>query len=127
MALLDPIFRGLGKDLLALLGGTATLQKTVEDYDPDTDTSTTTTTEVVVKHSPPEAYTGYDIDGTVIQAGDAKTMVSAKELDEKGFSLAPGSHTRTYMVIGTQRWTIVRVNEIRSGDEVAVYELQLRH
>lgn len=126
MGLLDGPMRGVAKTLLGILGGSATLSKETRDYEPSTDTNLTTTQQITIQHSPPEPYAAYRIDGTLVQAGDAKVLVAAQDLEDADFSLPAGSHQNVYMTIDGRRWTVVRVNEVRSGDLPAALELQLR-
>lgn len=76
-----------------------------------------------VKGSPPESYTAREIASTEIQAGDLKIHVAAKDLDDAGFGdPQPGD----LISFGARTWRVVSVAMVWSGDQVALYTLQVR-
>jgi hypothetical protein len=123
---LDGPLRGVTQQVLSLLGGSATLRRIVRVYDPLTDLDQETVTTFALKVSPPEPYSVGRIDGTLIRQGDARCLVAGADLDAIGIVFPPGSYTSLYLEIGSTRWTIVSGNELRSGDQTAAVELQLR-
>lgn len=77
--------------------------------------STTYSTRV----SPPERYLDQYVDGDTVQFGDARVFVPAS-----GLAFAP-TNTMRVEFDGTY-WRIVSVDEIWSGEQRALYEVQIR-
>lgn len=126
MSLLDGPLRGAASQLLRLLGATATLRRTTTTLAFASDLSTDETLEATVKASPPEPYNSGRIDGTLVQTGDAKCIIAATSLEAVGISLPAGSLQNVFIFFGAEKWNVVSVNQIRSGDLIAAVELQLR-
>ena len=126
MGLLDGPLRSVAKTLVGVLGADAALRQVTSTYNAVNGTETTATLSASIRISPPEPYSAYRVDGTMVQAGDARCIVAAKDLEDAGFVLPTGSHKNLYLDIGTETWTVVRTMQIRSGDQAAAVELQLR-
>ena len=129
MALLDSAFRDLAKTLLTVMGVSATLKRvTPGTYSPISgESGTPTETEYSVKASPPEGYSKDLIDWTaasgrfdVILRDDLKTYIAAK-----GLTVVPTPST-DYLTISGNKYRVVKSNLVWSGDQVALYEVQLR-
>jgi hypothetical protein len=107
-------------DLVDELGATVTF-KTESDYayDPTTGEGTETLGSTVAVVTPPEPFRNRLIDGETVKAGDVKTYLPAKDLT---FAPIEGMAVE----IGSERWTIVSVETIRTGELVGLYGLHLR-
>lgn len=66
-------------------------------------------------------YNVTEIDGSLVQAGDRRALVSAVDLD---IEPKPGDHLER----GSERWRVVRVSRIDvDGSGSVIWDLQLRH
>ena len=129
MGMLDEVMRGLPKDLIDLfVDNDATLMKRVTVYNELTDTEAVTNTPVDLKVSPPFPYDSYRIDDKTILMDDLMVLVSAKDLDDLGFSLeiVPGEEVKHFLTIAEVTYSVMNKKRYASGDQVALYELQLR-
>lgn len=68
----------------------------------------------------PTEYGIEQIDNEIVKVGDIRVVLNAS-----GLSIEPQPDTDT-LVIGGVAWSIVRVRQIRSEDEVVSYEVQAR-
>jgi len=116
---LDKRMRALGQRLVDAYGKPVTLRRTTSTYDPATGTTSTSTTNYSV-NGVLEGYEDSRIDGTVVQAGDLRVTIPAQNL-----AIAPSMETDA-LVIGSGTWTLVNVRPTYSGEQVAIYELQVR-
>lgn len=71
------------------------------------------------KVSPPEGYDEKYVDNDLIQQGDVKIYLPEKDLE---FNPIAGMKVTIRETI----WQIVRVKPIRTGEQIGIYELQLR-
>lgn len=127
MGVLDGPLRGAANTLLNVLGCAATLRKRSATFNPLTNAeSSVTETSWTVKASPPSPYSARKIDGTVIREGDASCLLATYALDQEGITLPGGPVTNYYLDFGSDVWTVVSINHLRSGDQSAAVELQLR-
>lgn len=69
--------------------------------------------------SPPEPYSLKEIDGTTVIQGDLKSLIPAAQTTEK----PPVGATVVY---DSATWSIEDSQPIKSGNETAAYEIQLR-
>ena len=122
MTALDTKFRALSNRLIDKYGKSVTLTSVTNGaYNPATGTSAKTTATSTVKaivedynlHS-----SGVGFQTGLIKAGDKKVTIAAL-----GITKPKPSDTIT---IDTVAWNIVRVVETWSGEQIAVYECQLR-
>lgn len=91
-----------------------------DDYNPETgETTPDTPTNTIRKVTPPEKYDRYLIDGDLIKFGDCRVYLPAS-----GLTFDPVNGMK--VTIGTSLWKIVKVEYVYSGEEIALYELQLR-
>jgi hypothetical protein len=123
--LLDDVFsgsEGVAKTLLNTFGGSGVLTTPGEEtYNPITGEETAgASSSWDVDVSAPQNYSADEIDGSAIQRGDCHVQIPACDVSEEPVA---GKSTLT---IGSTVWTVVSVNPVYSGAEVAVYELQLR-
>lgn len=69
--------------------------------------------------APPAGYDEHFVDGDSVQSSDLKTSLSASMI-----SFEPA--VRDELTVDGKRYTILHVNPLYSGEQVALYELQLR-
>ena len=93
---------------------------TTSTYDPDTGATTETgPTEYTEKISPPRGYKANMIDGNVVQRGDTVSGIAFRYgIEETGLEVR--------LTDAEEVWRIVGVQEIFSGEQIAVYVLQMR-
>lgn len=123
MGTLDSAFRDLASTLIGVFTDEMwTLTRTPPDaYAPKTGESfPSTPVPYQVKLSPPTEYTSHEIDGTSILRGDLRAYLAAKDID-----ITPDPQTDT-LSKGELVLKIVSVSNEPSGDQTAMYELQLR-
>ena len=120
MARLDALFPGLAARLIDQFGATASLETVTKSDDLATGKVTESVSARSVKITPPEPFTVGLIDGTLVEAGDMTTLVAAQAL-----TAAPAAN-RDRLVFASERWQVVAVAPIYSGDAAAAYRLQLR-
>ncbi len=128
MGVLDGPLRGVAKQLTSLLGTTATLRRRTAVFDPIANAEVVTNVTWSLRVSPPEAVGLDRIDGTLVRAGDAKCVAAAADIEalSPAISLPTGSAVNLYLDVAGDRWAIVAVNDMRSGDQSAAVELILR-
>lgn len=123
MGALDTAFRDVASSLIGVfVSNSSTLTRTLTPvYDPalGEDLSATPTT-YSIKVAPPENYKFYEADGTAIRRTDLKTYIAAKDL-----AVVPDSQTDT-LTFNSVVYKIVSVKAHQSGDQIALWELQLR-
>lgn len=115
---LDPL-GGTVRRLVAAFGKTVTLVRPDIIYDPNTGGTYSTETEFSVVVTPPREYSLERVDGTLIHAGD--TSIG---LPTKNAPVTPRESDKIRMDGNT--WSIVQIEYLASGEEYAMYRLQLR-
>lgn len=88
-------------------------------YDPTTGQAVLTTSTVVVKATPPAAYSRKLVDGNLIRVSDTYTIIAGQ-----GLSFTPVQGQ--LVTLSGISWTVLVVTPLLSGDSVAAYQLQLR-
>ena len=89
-------------------------------YNPATDTyGAGTATVTVDTYGVMTQYSERFIDGTVIQQGDKRVLIPAKNMT---FTLAQGHKIR----ISGSYWDVVNPNPVEPGGEVIIYKAQVR-
>lgn len=89
-------------------------------YDPLTRVVTGgTMTPVVKKVTPPYEFKNYLIDGDNIRVGDLQI-----DLPASGLTFTP--ERGWIVVIDTVRYTVIKVSPVYTGEQIALYNLQLR-
>ena len=117
---LDQVFRNLARDLPRQVSGKeVTARKVSSTYDPATGTTIETTTDYPTAASPPAPYSQGHIDGQLVQSGDMQVIVPALDVTE-----AP--KTGWLVIMGGDEWSVVSVEWMWSGGQVAAYQLQVR-
>lgn len=112
----------LGPKALALIlkyGKTATVEVASQSYALTTGGTTSTPTTYTVKISPPESYEVTLDNANTVQVGDMKCLIAALNL---AFTPKIGMD----IIFDTQRWKVISVEPIYSGDLVVVWVFQLR-
>lgn len=116
---LDTALRDVASTVLSRFGTSVTIRTvTPGTYQTATGDATDTSSDAVVKGFW-EEYRATEIIG-LVQQGDRKLTLAAKDL-----SAAPRVH-KDKVVDGGKEYEIVSVEEVRSGDEAAIYVLQCR-
>lgn len=122
---LDSIFCGLSgvaKTLVDEYGTTAQVKDIIAGgYDPRTGNTTTTgTASVTTIHcSPPEKYEWQDIDGNSVLQGDVKILVPTTEMENPP---KPGA----IIAVRGDDFQVISTSPIASGNQIAIWEIQLR-
>lgn len=126
MGILDGPLRGVAMTLIGRFGTTATFVTPggVFFYDPETgkpvrDPEAEQTVSVVVEDYPALQTSGGEAAAQDIRRGDKKLTVAAAALRQ-----APT--TETVVRFGGLEYTVVKVDAVYSGDQVALYVLQVR-
>lgn len=119
---LDEEFVPLALEMIEELGKTVEIKTYPgQQYDPTTGEATKGDyVRYVKKVIPPYPYDEKYIDGDLIKAGDLQTGIAGSGL---GFTPEPGL---TEIYIDTLRWSIVSMKPIYSGEQIAMFLLQLR-
>lgn len=119
---LDEEFVPLALEMIDELGKTVEIKiYPAQTYDPTTGEATKGDyTRYVKKIIPPYPYQQKYINGDTIKQGDMQTGIAGSGL---GFTPEPGL---TEIFIDTQRWTIVNMMPIYSGEQICMFLLQLR-
>ncbi len=119
MTQFDDIFVPLAQQLVDdTFGFAATHRRVARTYDPVTGKNTESNSDTSVTITPPAPYEQRRIDGTLIQLGDQRTMISSRS------GVVPKS--ADLFIIGGATWQVVAVFPIVSGEQTAAYEIQLR-
>jgi len=119
---LDEEFVVLATEMIAEMGKTVVF-RTYPDASYDAVEGVTTLGDMLSytkKVMPPYAYKQKYIDGDVIQAGDMQTGIAGQGLE---FTPEPGL---IEIVIDEQTWNIVNMTPLYSGEQIAMFLLQLR-
>lgn len=119
MALLDSAMRTLGQTLVPQFGKDGTITREDGSYDPSTRSVSSSTTDYSAT-GVVEDFPTHLVDGDQVQHGDIRWTVNAK-----GLSITPEPTSDT-VTLGSETFSLVRVNAVYSGDNVALWELHLR-
>lgn len=117
---LDTRMRATASRLINKFGATMTLRRQAGVYDPATGKNTETATDYAIVGSPPSPVDLRRVDGEMIKQGDAETILAASDL-----TVAP-DQTTDHIVFAGETWSVVAVEPIYSGEQVAAYQLRLR-
>jgi hypothetical protein len=119
MTKFDDIFVPLASQLIDdTFGFDVTHRRVTRAYDPATGKNTSSNADTTIKITPPAPYEQRRIDGTLIQLGDQRIMISSAS------GVVPIS--ADLFIIGGQTWQVVAIFPIISGESTAAYEVQLR-
>lgn len=128
----DDDFVPLAVEVLTEDGADATFRVyAAASYDPKTGKTTVgANTDYAAKIIPPFSYEERNIDGDKIRMGDMQSGVAASGLAFASELLKLNNpdnrDTIIIVIIGGVEWSIVSVKPIISGNETALYMLQLR-
>lgn len=115
----DNIFVPLAEKLVDnTFGFDATHRRVTRTYDATEGKNVESNADTPVKVTPPAPYEQRRIDGTVIQIGDQRIIISSAS------GIVPQS--ADLFIIGGQTWQVVTIFPIVSGEQTAAYEVQLR-
>lgn len=125
MGALDRPMRTVAKTLSDKLGKQGTIEYVATGgYSPSTGKAAQSTTKAITAGAL-SSYREHEIDGTTVKRGDLKWKVPAKDL--------PRPHANDVVDFGETtpsgiriRYTILAVDAVHSGDQPALYTLQLR-
>jgi len=117
---LDTRMRATASRLINQFGATMVLRRQAGVYYPATGKNTETAADYDVVGSPPYPVDLRRVDGEMVRQGDAETILAASDL-----TFTP-DQTTDHIVFGGEAWSIVAVQPIYSGEQVAAYELRLR-
>ena len=119
MTKFDDIFVPLATQLVDnTFGFSVTHRAVTRTYDVVTGKNTVSNADTTISITPPSPYDQRRIDGTLIQLGDQRIMMSSLS------GVVPKS--ADLFIIGGQTWQVVAVFPIVSGEQTAAYEVQLR-
>jgi hypothetical protein len=116
---LDSIMVPLADSLITDFGKTATYKQVTSTFSASTGKTTSTETPSTVIVTPPAPYKQNRIDGTVVQTGDVTCNIAGQAI-----SFTPQIGDR--INLNSLDWQIVGVNPVFSGEQIALYKLQLR-
>ena len=120
MTVLDDRLVPLALELVAKFGKVVTFKEVTKDYTAATgDVVESGVTNHSVKVTPPEKYDDALINGDLIQIGDTKIS-----LPKSGLLFTPIRGMQ--VTIDSITWKIEKVSPIYTGEQIALYELQLR-
>lgn len=123
MGLLDGPMGGVADTLIGLFGGTATLKQFRKEHDKRTDQNVNKPTlSWPVQIYPPVSFRVSQWNGNLIEAGDLKTGISREALELLD---APMPEVGMVLVIDSKEYRIKSVLPVKSGNLVAMYELQV--
>lgn len=92
-------------------------------YDPATGTSTPASPATYSGRGAIFGYRRRDIDGTLVQVGDQRLLLSPHQTDGTAM---PEPQTTDRVVIGSTTYTVQNVSKTAPGGTVVMYTLQLR-
>lgn len=123
MGILDSPLRDLASTLISTFVDTASTLVRVLDSGDDPVTGETFPAAIQpfsVKTTPPENYKLHEIDGTAIQKSDLRLYIAAKDI-----AISPSPRTDT-LNLGGLVLNIIKVSPHYSGDQVCLWEMQVR-
>ena len=117
---LDKTARATAERLIRAHGKTVTIRRVTRSFDPASGKATETHEDFPAKVSPPERFRQALIDGTLVQTGDLRAELAAEDL-----ATVPEPACDRIVIDGTA-WSLVRVDPVMSGEQIALYSLHLR-
>lgn len=117
----------MAKTLVRAFGRAATIERPgTTSYDPTTGTASATGALSVACEVTLTNFEERQVDGTLVQEGDRKAMVSRLRLEDDGGAGFVPVPSVDALVEGGRTWKIVGVLGISSGDEEAMFILHVR-
>ena len=127
MSILDAPLRAVAKNLTRKFGTRGTVDYvTTGGYNPVTGLASAGAPEPVPVYGSVERYAASEIDGTTVRRGDVKWTVPAKDIDRPRVNDLATLDGDVNADGEANRYTIVSVQSIYSGEEHALHVLQLR-
>lgn len=128
MGSFDTLFRGLAKTITKIFVKVpATLtrlrQVVVEETD---ETTLILDKEVEVLISPPFPFDIQELNDTKILAQDLRCYLPAKSVEDLGFDPVPTSNVQIIVNTQGRKYRLISIRPLAGGDEMALYEMQLR-
>ena len=122
MAQLDVKMAAVALDLITRFGKTVTYtQEDNSSYDPAVgEVTASSIVNFTVKVSPPDPYDVKLIDGDIIRVGDTSSFLASS-----GLAFTP-REVGDKIDFDGEKWRVVGVTKLWSGDNVAAYQVQLR-
>lgn len=125
MAAFDNTFRAVGTTLTSLFGFSGTYISIVDNgIDTSTGLPSLSENSQPITVTPPAEYKVEAIDGTIVQSHDMFTLVAGEAWDAVFPSIQPEIGDK--MTINNQEYAVVNPNPVYSGEQIAVYKIQLR-
>lgn len=119
MTVLDGPMRAVAKNLLGTVGTVGTIEYiSTGAYNPSTGEAPSGADSSTQARGTAEDYRDSEINGTTVKRGDVKWTVHAKGIDRP--------KVNDLATLAGVRYTIMDVGRVMSGDEAALYVLQLR-
>lgn len=116
---IDTRLRQKAVSLVAKYGKLVSFAQPSDSYEPDTGIVVTSTKTYSRKITPPTPFSSRYIDGKNILQGDTQCYLPALDL---GFTPVIG----TKVTIDSIIFGVVQVSPVYSGEQIAIFELQLR-
>lgn len=116
---LDKQMRLAAQRLVDDFGKPVTIRRTTSTYDVQLGKTYTSTTDYNVNGAL-ENYADRRIDGSLILSGDLQVTIPARDL-----AITPDQETDA-LILDSETWSIVNLSRIYSGEQVAVYQMQVR-
>lgn len=127
MGALDEAFRDVAEVLVdSLVDNTSTFKRTVSTYNPESGDELKRTTELAIKTSPPFPFNRRFVDGQNVLADDLSLLVPAKPLEEAEFDPQLSKDVQISVTISGKTYKVLRTTKFQSGDQTALWEMQLR-
>jgi hypothetical protein len=128
MSQFDAEFRDAAEEIIAEFVATPTTMQRVRDAYTDTTgaNSMSLVASASVLASPAIDYSVKEIDGMNILQGDMRMFVDAKSLEALVFDPVPTSEIQVLVDQQGKKRRVVSVRPYPGGDQLALYELQLR-
>lgn len=104
--------------VLTTMGITITIDVDTVTNNQLTGTASISTSTYTVKATPPEAYAAHLVNGDSVQANDTRIFIAGVQ------SFTPVLNMR--VTLGGLEHRVIRCTGVYSGDDVALWELQLR-
>jgi len=122
MTAVDAQFRQLAKDQIDEFGTAATIVRTTSTFNNVTNVATTTAANYSIKISPPSVPVIQEVDGDHVRRDDLFALVA--DLNNSAWT-PPRINDDTVTFQGTN-YKIVGVTPTYSGDQIAMYKIQMR-
>lgn len=103
-----------------------TFERTETVYNPLTGVSVPTDTTADILGTPPLQWTEDELRDDTLRKSDLKIIVASKTVDASGLDLRPGTESKVYCTRQGERFQVIPVKRVASGDKEAILILGLR-